>query len=338
MQSGAAQFEALGQASVALADAAGQQRSGSVGFGAEDERVVVEPRAEGGAVRPRLLTVVPQQLDGVGVQRDAATLPRLGALLPGTLARLRVAAFDGQHPCCEIYIAPPQRAQLTPAAPGDHGQPQQQTPLWILRRLAQQARGLGGRRWVGFAAFERRRLGDFGLVDREVAPAHRPVEGGAEDEVNLAHGVRGQRGAFVVSRAFPAAQVLAVPQPGVEALQELCVDFRRGRGAEGRFDVEPDQVLVALAGAVLVPRDLQPLLQHLRDRDVAARVPLLVDLLLQSGQRLLGLAVAAVGLLEVVLLARQRIDTGIDPDAEAVATFLDVAARAALTSRHGHQV
>jgi hypothetical protein len=60
-------------------------------------------------------------------------------------------------------------------------------------------------------------------------------------------------------------------QAGVEALQQLGVELRGLKVAERRQDVEPDQVLVALAGGVLERRDLDPLLDRLADGDAGLR-------------------------------------------------------------------
>src|SRR6266536_3083008 len=54
--------------------------------------------------------------------------------------------------------------------------------------------------------------------------------------------------------------------------------------AECRQDVEPDQVVVSLAGRVLQLGDLQPLRDRLADGDRGLRVAVLVDVALKLGQ------------------------------------------------------
>jgi hypothetical protein len=53
---------------------------------------------------------------------------------------------------------------------------------------------------------------------------------------------------------------------------------------EGRQDVQPDEVVVAVPGGLLDLDDLEPLRDRLGDRDRGLRVLLLVDLPLQSGE------------------------------------------------------
>ena len=79
-------------------------------------------------------------------------------------------------------------------------------------------------------------------------------------------------------RGRPGAEPAAVAKAGVEALQHLGVELADRALAERRLDIAADEALVALARRVLQLGDLQPLVEHLVDRDGAARVPSLVDL------------------------------------------------------------
>ncbi|MCA1702564.1 MAG: hypothetical protein LC808_04565 [Actinobacteria bacterium] len=63
----------------------------------------------------------------------------------------------------------------------------------------------------------------------------------------------------------------------------------------GGQDVQPDQVVVPLAGCLLELGDVEPLRDGLPNRDVALRVLVFVDLALQLGQRLLRGGVALGG-------------------------------------------
>ena len=63
-----------------------------------------------------------------------------------------------------------------------------------------------------------------------------------------------------------------------QKIAELRTAQQRMVDHEG--DVDPDQVVVALAGRVLQARDFEPLLDRPADRDVRLRVPVLVDLAL----------------------------------------------------------
>lgn len=84
-------------------------------------------------------------------------------------------------------------------------------------------------------------------------------------------------------------------QAGVEALEELGVEAASGQVPEGRQDIEPDEVVVALAGGVLEDDDLEPLLHCAAHRDLGLGVLVLVDLALEPSEGLLGLGVGAVG-------------------------------------------
>ncbi len=116
-------------------------------------------------------------------------------------------------------------------------------------------------------------------------------------------------------------------QAGVEAFQQLGVKLRGLEMAEGRQDVEPDQVGVALTGGVLQSRDLDPLLDRLADSDAGLRVLVLVDLSLEPRGGLLRRLVGRRGLQEVALLLGQRVEAGVDAGAVlAGGELLDVAA------------
>jgi hypothetical protein len=64
------------------------------------------------------------------------------------------------------------------------------------------------------------------------------------------------------------ARLAAAVAGRIEPLQQLVVLLSGGELAEGRKDVEPEQVLVPLAGCVLELGDLEPLLNRLSDGDV----------------------------------------------------------------------
>jgi hypothetical protein len=148
----------------------------------------------------------------------------------------------------------------------------QQAPLLVNPGSIEQGGGLVGARWVRFGVARRRRLGHGGLVDAELAPSHGPVESPADDVVDLPGGAAAQRSARVPGSGSPGAQRATAVQAGVEALEELGVEPARQMVAEGREDVEPDEVLIPLARGGLELDDVEPLLDGLAHRDVGLRV------------------------------------------------------------------
>lgn len=94
-------------------------------------------------------------------------------------------------------------------------------------------------------------------------------------------------------------------EPRVEALQQLDVDLSSRHVAEGRQDVKPDQVVVALAGGVLKLDDVEPLRDGSAHGDVALRVLVLIDLALELAQDALGVCVRRGRLTQLAPLARE---------------------------------
>ena len=146
----------------------------------------------------------------------------------------------------------------------------------------------------------------------------------------------GASGSQGMPGAAPAvAQLAAGQQLGVEPLQQLSVDLGGRHGAEGGLDVEPDQLVVALAGAVFVAGDFQPLADHLAHGDAGPRVLAFVDLALQPGERLLRRGPVRCGFLQPPGLAGQRIRPSVhDRPERAVRTLLDVSPRSPTTGGH----
>ena len=244
----------------------------------------------------------------------------------------------GRHPqdCSgDVDVGPAQRADLAAAGARQHGQPEEQTPLGIGPRLVEQRRGFLRARWVRLGRGRRGHLGQFGAVDAKLLPAHGAAERRADDVVNLPDGAAAQRPTDVPGRTAAVAQVPALLKPGVEAVEDTRVELVRRPVADGREDMQPDQVLVPLPGRVGQVGDLQPLRQRLPDGDVRARVTVLVDLALQSGQRHLRGVVRPVRLAEIPRLARQWVGAGVHDGAEAArGERLDVAAGAATARGH----
>jgi len=100
-----------------------------------------------------------------------------------------------------------------------------------------------------------------------------------------------QRPTGVVAARPAAALRPAAVQTSVEALKELRVELGGLDVAEAGQDVEPNQVVVPLAGGVLELSDIKSLRDGLPHCDVALGVPVLVDLVLEPGQEALGLGV-----------------------------------------------
>ncbi len=306
---------------------AGEKTNNSVG---------AQGTSQSGAALLPQRPVLGQQLKGVGVERDLPALHGLGLLLGDPRLGLGVAAVDPQDRLVDVEMVPAQRGHLAPARPGDHGEPQQQAPLGIRPGRVQQRRGFRRARRVRLGRRRGGRLGHRGLVHPEVAPADGAFEDTADDVVNLAGGARAQRPADMSATGPPGAQVAAAVQAGVEALEQFGVELARQHGAEGRQDVEADQVVVPFAGGVAQLGDVEPLLDGLADGDGRLRVLVLVDLALKFGQDLLGSVVRRCCLAELPHLAGQRIRTRIHHRPVRAARKLgDMSAWTALPGWHG---
>ena len=118
--------------------------------------------------------------------------------------------------------------------------------------------------------------------------------------------------AFTVQdRATVGAFHAAAVQAGVEALRKFGVELRGLEGAECRQDVDPDQVVVALASGVLQRDDLEPAVDRLAHGDVGLWVLVLVDLALKPGEGLRGLVVGTDRLADVPRPAIERVGVGL---------------------------
>jgi hypothetical protein len=108
---------------------------------------------------------------------------------------------------------------------------------------------------------------------------------------------------------FAAVAVLpALPQLGIEPLDGLGVEPADLHGADRRTDVFLDLADVPLPGGGLELDDLEVPVEELVDRGAGAGAPAFVDLGLHPGPGALGVRAGADGLLEVVLLAGERVD------------------------------
>ena len=145
-----------------------------------------------------------------------------------------------------------------------------------------------------------------------MSPADSPLERAADHLVDLSGGAAAQRPALVAAAGPAGAHIAALVQPGVEPLQELGVDLAGLHVAEGRQDVEPDQVVIALAGGVPELGDVEPLRDGMPDGDGGLRLLVLVNLPLQLGQEALGVRVDGGGLAQLPPLARERIGAPLD--------------------------
>ncbi len=128
-------------------------------------------------------------------------------------------------------------------------------------------------------------------------------------------------------------------QSSVEALQQLGVKLACQHVAEGRQDVETDQVLIPLAGGVLKIHYLEPLRDGLPNGDGCLGVPVFVDLTLKLGQRDIGRFLTGSGLHQVPALAGQGVDPGIHLGPEVPGReSLNVTAGAASATSHEQRV
>ena len=89
------------------------------------------------------------------------------------------------------------------------------------------------------------------------------------------------------------AMVLALAKVGIERFEDLGVHSSNRQMPEGRPDVLVDLGEIAAPGAGLGVEHLQPAVQQLVEGRRCAWVPLLVDLVEQSGEDLLGLRTGA---------------------------------------------
>lgn len=108
------------------------------------------------------------------------------------------------------------------------------------------------------------------------------LEGAADDVVDLPRGAGAQLAANV-ARAGPAgAKARGSGAAGVEALEELGIELHCRQLAERRHHVEPDEVVVALAGRVLVLGQVKP--DRLTNGEFRLRVGVLVHIALELGK------------------------------------------------------
>ena len=154
---------------------------------------------------------------------------------------------------------------------------------------------------------EGRWLRDLGLVHPEVTPSQPETEGAASKEVNLADRVRGQWSTCMSGPLRPVAEFPATQEATVEALEELGVDLAGGRWAEGRAQVDADEVVVAGTGAALVTRHLEPLVEEFAHRHPATWVAAFVHLRLQPCERSMCGLLRRRGFPEVELPTGERI-------------------------------
>ncbi|MGW7817142.1 hypothetical protein ACWGLF_03230 [Streptomyces puniciscabiei] len=100
--------------------------------------------------------------------------------------------------------------------------------------------------------------------------------------------------------------------------------------------VVADDALGPLVRRLVELGDAQPPVEQERHGDLGLGVPLLVDLVEESGADLLGLGPGLGLLSEADLLLRERVDAGIDPDLEAIPVRPDAAAVTSLGCRVRH--
>ena len=207
---------------------------------------------------------------------------------------------------------PADRAELTPAAAGDHGQPQLHSPLGVLPGIVEQTRRFVGAGRVRSGFLRRRRVGHRGHVDADVVPPEGAFQSPAEDVVDLPGGAAAQRLMDVALRRAGRTHKLAAVQVGVEALQQLGVQLSDFQIAEGRPDVQADEVLVSVPGCFLQLGDGHPLVDRFGDGDRRLGLPVEVDVTLQAGELLLRLGARLPGLANVRVPVGQRVDPGVD--------------------------
>src|SRR6266508_3058082 len=119
----------LRQARIPLGHGVGFHGFGVVRFKREDKGVTWQLDAERSALLLTSCSVSSQQIDRVGVDRDATVLFTLGALLPQAAA---YGALDPELPAVKVHVGPPQRAQLASPTSRDHDEPKQGAPPRLL--------------------------------------------------------------------------------------------------------------------------------------------------------------------------------------------------------------
>src|SRR5690606_24344651 len=228
----------------------------------------------------------------------------LRVLLPGLASALRDAGTDREHAGGQVEPVPGDRAQLAAASAGHHGEPDEHPPVRALPCLVDDAGGLFRGRRVRFAPAG---CGRFGLLDRvgaDPAPSDGPLEGSAQDAVNLPDRRSGERpadvrptaaiadvllGGSVVYRGPPTAVSATCAQLRVERVQDLTVDLANAERSQQGPDVVLDVALVAAEGGPVNVEQLEVPVHELVDGGPSARVAALVDLRQQPRPRLLGL-------------------------------------------------
>lgn len=144
-------------------------------------------------------------------------------------------------------------------------------------------------------------------------------------------------GCAVLNERFAVASGAAAVEFGVELFEHARGDLRNRLGAERGVEVEASVHVVGLASAVLDLDHAQPVAQGDLKGALRPRVTVLIDLREQAGTEPLGFLLVRGRLGEVHPFAGQRVDAGVDPDAQGTASTLDFAALARLTTRpFGH--
>jgi hypothetical protein len=335
---GRADPQPVREVAVALADGVGAQVRRAVRV--EREHVGVRGRhdAEGGTPLLEPAPVLGQDVHRFGVERDAPVLVVLGVLLPRLAIALADAARHGDDPDRQIYVAPPQGAQLTTARAGDDREPDERSPVGLRPRGDDDLGRVLGRRRARLGLRGRRRLGPDDGVGGQPPPPHGALQGTAEDEVDLADRGGAEGAALVhpaacvalvrmrrpvVDVALAAAVVAAAPQLGVEGIEHARVECPDLLRADQRADVLLRVAGVGLARAALPRAHREVLIEQLVHRRVGARVPPLVDLVQQPRPGLLReparLRPRRDHLDEVVPTSRHRVLARVDPHAECAA-------------------
>src|SRR6478672_5530378 len=98
-------------------------------------------------------------------------------------------------------------------------------------------------------------------------PPHGALQRAADDEVDLPNCATAERPTLMARFRLAIAERSTSLETRVEPLEQLGVELRRGQVAEGRGDVDPDQVLVSLPGRVRQVSNVEPLGHGLPDSD-----------------------------------------------------------------------